>query len=368
MKKLALVAAIAAAMPVLAHADVTIGGDLRIGLNHTTPTSGVAYTGMDDYASRIWFQGTEDLGNGTSVIWHVKSAMSIDGDSQATTGAGPLASSTAYLGMKGAFGNLRAGKLDDTIKESEMTDQVWGSDMEVTKAGNGPRFNNTINQYEVMGYKYGLTDVKQKHSVTYNTPTWNNITGTLHYAFGEARDTQGQQAGNSFSGRIAYDNKAAGIFASYAVKRDFNTTTDGKDNTIQRAEALYTVSDLTVGVTLQHVSAHADASAAKSIAAKLGNPAQVDMSSNSWVVYTSYQIGAWKPFLVYSKRQNPSFNGQDLDAGAKQWAAAVEYAVSKRTTVQASYGKVTHNEGARAIQGLVNNTESASQIVLKHLF
>lgn len=63
MKKLVLAAAIAAALPVIAQADVTIYGSIRGGLDSmkSADTGFKSQTGVDDFGSRLGFKGNEDL-------------------------------------------------------------------------------------------------------------------------------------------------------------------------------------------------------------------------------------------------------------------------------------------------------------------
>jgi hypothetical protein len=104
MKKLVLAAAIAAAMPVLAHADVTIYGSIRAGLDSmkSTDTSFKSSTGVDDFASRIGFKGNEDLGNGLKAIWQVETGMNVDGVPPAAPVPAPSPTAPALLAWKAA--------------------------------------------------------------------------------------------------------------------------------------------------------------------------------------------------------------------------------------------------------------------------
>ena len=62
----------------------------------------------------------------------------------------------------------------------------------------------------------------------------------------------------------------------------------------------------------------------------------------------SYQLGAFKPMVLYSHRGRVYMDGQHLNWSANQWAAGVEYTLSKRSLLQAGYGAVRQNAGGQS--------------------
>jgi predicted porin len=115
MKKLKLVAVLLAAAPLLSHADVTVYGSIRGGVNvYKTAKTNQTITGVDDYSSRIGFKGNEDLGNGLKAIWQVESGFALDGTGKATgTSSGTFANRMSFVGLEGGFGKIRLGYLTD---------------------------------------------------------------------------------------------------------------------------------------------------------------------------------------------------------------------------------------------------------------
>lgn len=61
-------------------------------------------------------------------------------------------------------------------------------------------------------------------------------------------------------------------------------------------------------------------------------------------------------------------DGQSQDWGATQWAAAVDYSLSKRTMLQAGYGQVKEDKGAQAALGWAEDKASITWVMLKHNF
>lgn len=116
MKKnlIALAVAGALAVPAAAMADATIYGKFHVSIdsydnggNGAAEASGLS---VSSNSSRLGFKGSEDLGNGLSAIWQTESTIGVDGD-----GSG-LSNRNTYVGFKGGFGTVMAGRHDSPVK------------------------------------------------------------------------------------------------------------------------------------------------------------------------------------------------------------------------------------------------------------
>ncbi|WP_199102224.1 porin [Aquitalea sp. ASV11] len=369
MKKLVLAAAIAAAMPVLAHADVTIYGSIRAGLDSmkSTDTSFKSSTGVDDFASRIGFKGNEDLGNGLKAIWQVETGMNVDGVATSGTGAGTFANRTSFVGVEGNFGKLRLGYIDDVLAETESTDNLYGPRRDASTGIAFPLYEGT----DVFG-AYG--DGRVKNGVRYDSPDLNGFNAMVQLGSGEAQVSGGKKTGNTLGTRLAYAN--SGFFGAYAYMAKYNTVADHNSG-IHRVEFGYDANNLYLAATLQRSTLWGNAWATNSDGSQavagianttVANTGANKLTSNVWAVNVAYTIGAFKPSFVYSKRSSVKVDGQSQDWGATQWAAALDYSLSKRTMVEAGYGQVKEDKGAQTAMGWAQDKATITWVMLKHNF
>lgn len=364
MKKLVLAAAIAAAMPVLAQADVTIYGSLRVGVDSlkSSDTNFKNVTGVDDFGSRMGFKGSEDLGNGLKAIWQVESGLTMDGVSGTGTASGTLGTRMSFVGLEGSYGKIRLGYIDDVLSETEASDNLYG-----------PRRDSmgiAFPLYEGSDLFGAYGDGRVKNSIRYDSPNWNGLSGILQYGAGEAQ-TNGRATGNTFGARLAYSN--AGFFSNYAYMAKYNTA-DSNNSSTNRLEFGYDANNLYVAATYQFVSLYGDAytslSSVTSVLAAQGisDTGHNKLENHTWALNVGYTFGNFKPYIVYSKRGNAKVDGQTKDWGATQWAGAVDYTVTKRTMLEAGYGRVTQNAGAAQVLGWSDRTASITWLMMKHNF
>ncbi|RMD01164.1 porin [Aquitalea palustris] len=361
MKKLVLVAAIAAAMPVLAQADVTIYGSVRAGID-SLKYNGQTTTGVDDYNSRIGFKGSEDLGNGLKAVWQVENGFAVDGvASKSGSGTGTLANRTSFVGLEGSFGKVTLGNQLDIFSETEATDNLYGPRRD-SMGIPFPLYEGT----DVFGtYGDGFT----KNGIRYDSPDLNGFTAIVEYGAGEGHSTTtGKQTGNNFGARLAYTN--SGFFGAYANMTQLNVLGSDKNSSVHRVEFGYDANNLYLAATVQKATLYGDASTAVTNYASFGiaDTGLNKLTSHSWAINAAYTIGAFKPSFVYSKRSGVKVDGQSQDWGASQWAAAVDYSLSKRTMVQAGYGQVKENDGAASALGMSDAKTTLTWLMLKHNF
>jgi predicted porin len=126
MNKKIIVAAVAAAVatPMVASADATMYGQVRVATQYAKRTSQINSSGdsvnrdswgMADQVSRLGVKGDEDLGNGLKAIYQLEFGVDV-GDGY---GKGDFWSQrNSYVGLSGGFGTFLAGKHDTPFKIS----------------------------------------------------------------------------------------------------------------------------------------------------------------------------------------------------------------------------------------------------------
>ncbi|MEN3031566.1 porin [Chromobacterium amazonense] len=368
MKKTIIFAAIAAAIPALAQADVNLYGSLRAGVSVTkNSTNNYNSTfGVDDFGSRIGFKGSEDLGNGLKTIWQVETGFAMDGVAGSGSASGTFANRQSYVGIDGAYGKVRVGHLDDVLADTEATDNLYGP----RRDGMGTNFP----LYEATDlFSYG--DSRFKNSVRYDSPTWNGFNLTLQYGAGESQAAGQMKQGDGYGLRLAYQN--SGFFGAIANASKLNTK-GGSNSTTNRLEGGYSANNLYLAASYQWLTTYGDAYAKNddgsyklpgianlpTIAHTGGNKVE----NTTWALNAAYTIGNFKPSIVYSKRGDAKIDGTRYSLGASQWAAAVDYTLSKNTLVQVGYGERKDNKDAQTVNKLAQEKSTLAWAMMKHNF
>jgi len=139
MKKTLIAMAVAGvASAPIASADVTVGGKVEQQLRHAD--SGV-WTNWSDV--RLTVSGSEDLGNGMSSFFKFQEEL---GQRTAVTAAAPSAAQyDQIVGIKGDFGTVVAGRMEDLTegKVMSMVDKTMGA-MGIENGNNAGRMDGAV--------------------------------------------------------------------------------------------------------------------------------------------------------------------------------------------------------------------------------
>ena len=371
MRKQALALTLAATLPMMAQADVTLYGSLRLGVDSlkSVDSSFKSTAGVDDFGSRIGFKGKENLGSGLQAIWQVETGMALDGvTTNSSSSTGTLANRTSFVGLQGDWGKLRLGYLDDVLTETEATDTLYGARRDQKSGLAVPLYEAS----DIFGSN-NLGDSRVKNSLRYDSPDWHGVNGILQYSAGE-KLSGGRVSGSTLGTRLAYAN--SGFFAGYAYMTRLNAASS-KNSAVQRLEFGYKQNALFLGATLQTTKLYGDAHQTNSIgqleipgivSSGVANTGLNKLTSQAWALKAAYTLGDFTPSLLYSKRSHVKVDGQSLDWGADQYAAAVDYKLSKRSLLEAGYGHLKEKQGAQNALGWSNGGASISWLMMRHDF
>jgi predicted porin len=173
MKKHLIAAAVAAAVaaPVMAQ-NVSVGGYLEMGYENTkssaASTTGKLITSNLLGTSNLKITGSEDLGGGLKASFRVEASLvgtsgQLGSSAPTTQSTAPIFDRGAEIGLSGAFGTVRVGRLDHPGIEGN----------EVQYIGNIGLFNSIVE---------GQTSASDTNStVVYQTPAFNGMTVTVGY-------------------------------------------------------------------------------------------------------------------------------------------------------------------------------------------
>ena len=384
MKKTLIALAALAATGAFAQSSVTVYG--TVDASYTNYASeGNSKSGLGNSqlgSSKLGFMGTEDLGNGLKAFFKLEAGVANDtgvGKASNTSnqaggtgngGAGAFTSvggtqglafgRYSYVGLTGGFGEVRLGRdYTSAFQLGVASADPFGT--------NGPADSSvmTLN----LGARNGLaTTSGASNMIGYITPNMNGVTAKLQTFFGEnssastakavAGGTNNGTDGDGYSAQIGYTNGP--IFASIgqqvtkgtaatAVNPALNITTGAglASNTgIPAATGDYTQRGLSVTYDLG-VAKLAYTNAREEL---IGAASTTSNASNLIGVTVPFKGVNYKASYVRSV-QNTGAAGAVDNVGTLVGLGA-DYALSKRTTVYGTYGRVSNENGAAFSAGL----------------
>jgi predicted porin len=153
MKKSLIALAVAgtfAAPAFAATENVDVYGKLHLSVNlpsdQTTTGNGSNDLQLSSNASRFGIKGAEDLGGGLSAIWQFEQTLVMEESGDASKGE--LANRNSFIGLKGGFGTVLAGRHDTPLKSVGRAVDLFGDTMadsrNVMGGGSDTRVDNVI--------------------------------------------------------------------------------------------------------------------------------------------------------------------------------------------------------------------------------
>lgn len=223
-------------------------------------------TGVDSgnvSASRIGVKGSEDLGQGTSVIFNLEAGFNMDDGIGGDAYSSELFGRRAVVGLRNdQYGELTLGRQDSVFHDA-MKNVDPLSDR---------------NQYSDAAF---ITyDSMLNNALVYSTPNWHGISGKLNYAFGE-------NAGSAKSGRFY------GASLHYAANN-------------LNLNFAYGHSDYAIDLNALTIGSHATTGVYNFYRNWIGG--YIPSSRKQYMLTASYDMGIAKPFAVVttSKTETPA--------------------------------------------------------------
>ncbi|TCS33534.1 putative porin [Paucimonas lemoignei] len=384
-----------------AQTNVSIGGILQANVKNykVSSTTRVANNELrvdDDYNSRFWLTGTEDLGGGLSALFYVENRFNTDqrqstGSGLSTngaTGAG-LADGDTFVGLKGGFGQVTFGKHSWMSVQGLTTEFMTGTNgfsamptsmtatysiMNQTGLGNGGGV--TAGQPQggtlVGGFSY-LDTTRRINSITYRSPVIAGFSGVVGFSpnsagpEGTINGTTNYDDGQEYYLQAGYNNGPLALGLAYR-----NVEAEGRsgfDDQQLRFTGSYKFAGVKVGLIVDRAKRELVANGAVQAGANT-------FHRTAWSIPVSYAFGNSTILANFTKAGDRS---GVADSGAKMYTIGYDYALSKRTNVGVFYSRLD-NDTNGAYQPFLANTsftgsglqngETASTFALgvKHTF
>lgn len=309
-------AALALAAPAaFAQGSVTIYGTLDAGLQYSdtgVPGAGSikSLSSGNQYANRLGFRGSEDLGGGMHAVFNLEHGLDLDTGAAQTLGTGAFWARRAHVGLKGSFGEVLLGR--------DYTPGFWFV------------FLTDRNLYGLPGtvsIASQLSDARANNGIFYTTPSFSGLSGRLAVAAGEG------VTGKFYGGSVEYRN--GGLFATAAVQRrdTFATATAPAGSLDQHG----------IGTNYRFGN--------YAVNAAYWATDPVDGAAGSLAETQAFWVGASATFgvhVVYAQVAKTSLDFVGGSTGrAVTWGLSYNYLLSKSTSLYASYGGVSNDAHAR---------------------
>ncbi|WP_268260505.1 porin [Solemya velum gill symbiont] len=226
--------AVAVAAPA-ANAGVTIYGKVHVSVDFTESGDDSVWA-VKSRASRIGFKGTEDLGNGLSLVW--KAETSYDFADGGAFGGGR----NAYIGLTGDWGTFLYGRHDTPYK---MAYYATGIDM---------MSDTTIDMNTLSGSgDIYFNQVRASNAIAYVSPNMNGLTFAGAIVPGEG-SAAGDGLNDLYSVSAMYSNEGLKLAVAYE-NLEGDSGTFGSDNDWWDEKILiggsYTMNDMTIALAYQ---------------------------------------------------------------------------------------------------------------------
>ncbi len=353
MKKQLLAAAVATAIavPMAASADVTVYGQLHYSLDSIDLDSAVGVgvanqpqamqgTGADGLAlgydgegvnshnSRFGIKGSEDLGNGLSLVFQMEFTISGESLDVGNTGGALANNRNTYVALAGSWGVAGIGQVDTPFKSS---------------TGSLDLFNETVGDYEQLGFN----DIRVPDAIFYMSPNWNGFSFVAGLVF--PSEIVGAGAGNQADGMEAVS--IAAMYSNgpwYASLAYEDISGEFVDSILAGANDTndYDKWRLGLGYTANgwHVGFVYEDREIDNLAA-LGLVGITSDDSESWQLSASYTAGNNTFKIAYGEADEWGVTGIPTSAyrdlysinDAEQWSIGVDHKMSNRTKVYAAY-------------------------------
>jgi len=311
-----------------AESSVSISGYLKMSVERLqlgdSAKSPSGETRVADNSSRIYFRVTEDLGSGLAAIGQLEFRPGIDSGTLTAAGAD-------YVGLQSkSLGAIKLGRLDLHYfnEPSEIR----------SRAGSYKASPVSLLVYAGGGGTAIANDGRTPNVVAYESPRWSGFSVNGAYssspAGNEADIGSGIRSGRAWNVVPSFGGENFLVGYSYwSSKNDAGGDTVATGD--QRSDRLfgwYRWSGFKVGIAW-------DKSKIK------GATTGAELSNRTaWSLPVQYSWGRHTVYAHYTRAgDDKAIAGPD---GAKMWAVAYNYDLSKRTAIGLTYAKIRNQSGA----------------------
>lgn len=281
--------AVAAVLPVAAHAEGPIDGTIYGKINITVENqdeAGVSTNALESNASRLGFKGKTSLNDALSVVYKLE--YEVDPDA----GDNVFKQRNSYIGLTGGFGTVIAGIHDTPTKMLQnKVDQ----------------FNDLQGDIKSIITK---SEKRTKNTVLYSTPELGGFFAQGAYIMSEEENLDdGASVAAGWKNDVIY----AGV--------SYDSNVRAQESDVIRAVVQANLGDFQLGALIE-------------------NDDTADVKNDGWMVSGKYKLGNWALKAQYGQSDIVTQGGETYSLGA-------DYKLAKNTKVFGFYTNESADDNAR---------------------
>ena len=287
-----------------AHISVDASNDDKA--NKTSETS------ISSNSTRLGFKGKHEINDNLAVVYKIEQEILFD------QGAGTFASRNAYVGLKGGFGTVLAGKHDTPFKDVGGKWDMFGDTVADRRAilgaadGKGNKMNQRANNSIMYIGKFGKP---VEFRAMYSTDAMDASNGAI-----DAKDE------NMFSTSVVYKTKKLRVGVAYEDwdNLDGNGQVDG-----WRAAGTYDFGKLKAGLIYE----------------SLNSNDSVLFDRNVWGINGAFKVA--KNVTVKAQYLVADDHEDESNSGANMASIGIFNKLDKQTTIYAAYTRTDNDKNAK---------------------
>lgn len=309
-KLLAIVIGAAAAMPMMAMADVNVYGRAHVSVDFLDDGADYSETNLSSNSSRLGFKGDHEINPSLTAFFQIEQQIDFGTDNGSS-----FNTRDTFVGLGGNFGAVRMGRFDSPFKAARGPANLFGDQVgdmrNLTRVGDA-RF-----------------DERYDNTVEYTTPDFSGFTGKLGYSVHETTVNEQDIDTDTLSMSLNYVGSA--IEAALAYETAEEDTGRGEREGVRFAGA-YKITDAIKAVGFYQTVDYDNSEVTPEVrdrltADTLGVGAELKVASNTAIK------GMWLT------RETDADN-YDSD----MWVVGVEHKLDKAVRVYANYALVDNED------------------------
>ncbi|MFT6466561.1 MAG: putative porin [Halopseudomonas sp.] len=220
-KLLAIVVGAAAAMPMMAMADVSVYGRAHVSVDYLDDGADYSETNLSSNSSRLGFKGDHEINPSLTAFFQIEQQINFSSGSSDDDSTN-FATRDTFVGLKGGFGTFQLGRFDSPFKAARGPANLFGDQVgdmrNLTRVGNArfdERYDNTV-QYttpDMSGFFATLGYSVQEGTTADLDTDESVVSGSLNYiggpieasvAYESAEEDTGRGERDGFRSALAY--------------------------------------------------------------------------------------------------------------------------------------------------------------------
>ncbi len=339
MKKslIALAVMAASSTAFAATSNVDLYGQVRMSADHINSSAANSDKWqVADRVSRIGVKGTEDLGGGMSAVWGLEWGVDIDnngtlGTTTERTDASVLRARNQFIGLKGAFGTVLAGRHDAPYKLAGSADLFGDTAADATSEGTTAITAAATNPV-IIG-RNGF-DTRANQTIAYITPDYSGFHAAVAFIPGEegagaAASNDANGLADAWSATLIYKNGPLNASVSqqaFSGSMASTSTATGVDKKGTKFNIGYAMGDVKLGYTYEESNNSYTAGTVK---------------DKGQLASVAYAMGPITLAAQYGK-----FDDKNSTGDVTTSTIGVVYNLSKRTNTYVGYADIDNQTAA----------------------